>query len=103
MRNINDLLVNELKRSSTLRKEHISEAFKAMTEGDTRTGLLMLRNIVNATCGFPELAGHLEVNPKSLMRMLSASGNPNANYIFKVIGFLLNQENAAFSLKKKVA
>ncbi|MBL8639510.1 MAG: hypothetical protein JNK24_04050 [Alphaproteobacteria bacterium] len=74
-----------------------------MLEGDTRSGLLMLRNIVNAHCGFSELAAHLGVSPKSVMRMVSATGNPKASFIFKIIGFLLDKENAVFDVKRKSA
>lgn len=43
---------------------------------DAEIGREKLRTYVNATIGFERLASQLGNSPKSLMRMLSASGNP---------------------------
>jgi DNA-binding phage protein len=63
----------------------------------------MLRNVVNASCGFAHLGKSLNINSKSLMRMLSASGNPKANHLFKIIGFLLKNENVRLNITKRAA
>ncbi|MDB5490327.1 MAG: hypothetical protein JWO78_176 [Micavibrio sp.] len=92
MRNINEVLVDMLKADKELRLLHIKEAITSLMHGDTRTGLLMLRNLVNATCGFSELEKALGKNSKSLMRMLSLEGNPETDNIFKIINHLVEQE-----------
>lgn len=47
-----------------------------MLSGDLDTGKSLLRDYINATTGFEALADGIGKSPKSLMRMLSASGNP---------------------------
>lgn len=64
------------------------EALSSFLEGDLATGKAMLRDYVNATIGFQELAKLTHKTPKSLMRMLSPEGNPQANNIFAIISVL---------------
>ncbi len=64
------------------------EALSSFLEGDVATGKALLRDYVNATIGFRELAKLTHKTPKSLMRMLSPDGNPRANNIFAVISVL---------------
>lgn len=59
-----------------------------MLEGDTETGKAVLRDYINAIIGFEELAEDTGKDPKSLMRMFSAKGNPRAGNLFSVIGHL---------------
>ena len=51
----------------------------------------MLRDLVNATVGFEELAVEVEKSSKSLHRMLSARGNPTMDNLTKIIGSLRNK------------
>lgn len=66
----------------------LSEAVEAMLEGDITTGKAVLRNYINATVGFEELAQETGTPSKSLMRMLSDKGNPRADNLFAIIGKL---------------
>jgi DNA-binding phage protein len=50
-----------------------------------------LRNFINATIGFEQRAIESKMPPKSLMRMFSRAGNPNARNLFGVIGELQKQ------------
>ncbi len=59
-----------------------------MVAGDVDTGKAILRDYINATIGFEKLAEETGTPPKSLMRMFSASGNPNARNLFAVIQHL---------------
>jgi DNA-binding phage protein len=56
-----------------------------------------LRDITNCTIGFQSLARETGIMEKSLMRMLSVRGNPQANNIFHVIEVLqrLNELKSA--------
>lgn len=64
------------------------EAIELFLDGDVETGKAVLRNCINATIGFEELAEEIGTPSKSLMRMLSVKGNPRANNLFAVIGHL---------------
>ncbi|MCF6232383.1 MAG: transcriptional regulator [Rhodobacteraceae bacterium] len=72
------------------------EAIEAMLSDDFETGKVLLRDYVNATVGFETLAKDMQKDPKSLMRMLSATGNPRANNLFAMIARLRQREELSF-------
>jgi hypothetical protein len=69
-------------------KELFREAIQSLIDGDIDTGKAVLRDYINATIGFEELSHLVEKSPKSLMRMFSSSGNPQARNLFEIIRFL---------------
>lgn len=81
------------------RVELIREALSCMIEGDLDTGKGVLRDYINATVGFDVLAQHLQKQQSSVMRMLGPKGNPTAENLFGIIGFLKQQEGVTFELR----
>lgn len=75
------------------------ESIECMLAGDTVTGKMLLRDYINATIGFEELGKIAEKSPKSLMRMLSPSGNPTANNLFGIIHTLQQREGICFEVR----
>ena len=65
--------------------EVLRGAVQFLLVNDLAAGRAMLRNYVNATIGFKQLAHSIGGKEKSLMRMLSPSGNPVASNLFQVI------------------
>lgn len=66
----------------------LNEATSLFLNGEPETARLILRDLVNATVGFEELAKETDRPSKSLHRMLSARGNPtmdNLTTIFRVL------------------
>ena len=66
----------------------LDEAIYLFLNGEPETARLILRDIVNATVGFEQLAVETSKPSKSLHRMLSAKGNPtmdNLTAIFNVL------------------
>lgn len=63
----------------------LSEAVELLVTGDLSTGKSILRDYVNATIGFEGLSAETGLPAKSLMRMLSKTGNPRADNLFSVI------------------
>jgi hypothetical protein len=59
-----------------------------MASGDLDTGKIVLREYVNGTIGFLKLGAALGRSPKSLMRMLSPTGNPQARNLFEMVAYL---------------
>jgi len=73
----------------------LDEALSLFLNGEPETARLLLRDIVNATVGFEELANETMRPSKSLQRMLSAKGNPtmdNLTAIFSILRKKLNVE-----------
>jgi DNA-binding phage protein len=71
----------------------LDEAIFLFLNGEPETARLILRDIVNATVGFEQLAIETSKPSKSLHRMLSATGNPtmdNLTAIFNVLRKKLN-------------
>ncbi|MBL8549687.1 MAG: hypothetical protein JNJ73_06860 [Hyphomonadaceae bacterium] len=64
---------------------------------DLLIGKALLRDYINATMGFEALGDAVGIPAKSLMRMLSKTGNPQANNLFAVLAYL--QEADGVSLK----
>jgi len=75
----------------------LGEAVQAMVAGDLESGKSLARDYINATVGFEHLGRRLDVSPKSLMRMFSASGNPQARNLFAVLDVL--QADAGITLR----
>lgn len=65
-------------------------------EEDRAVGKSHLRNYINATIGFQELAKALDKKPQSLMRMLSDKGNPRLSNLAELVGYLFDYEGIQF-------
>ena len=70
-----------------------------MLEGDIATAKTILRDYINATVGFTKLGEATHIPPKSLMRMLGPTGNPRADNLFEVVGFLQRREGVHFNVR----
>lgn len=74
-----------------------TEAMNAYLGGDTKSGKALLRDLVNATVGFEELAAELHKSSKSLHRMLAPHGNPSSENFFDIVKAL--QKKARMKLR----
>jgi DNA-binding phage protein len=79
----------------------LEEAVEALLRGELEEGKILLRDYVNATVGFERLAETTRKSPKSLMRMLSADGNPRADNLFTLIAELQRNEGIALAVRTK--
>ena len=77
----------------------LSEAIELLLSGDVETGRALLRDYINATIGFVELAKKSRLPPKSLMRMFGPSGNPRADNLFAVIRLLQDETGVQIAVK----
>ena len=86
-------------RDPKFRKELLREGIESLLTGDMATAKTILRDYINATVGFAELAEAPRIPSKSLMRLLGPSGNPRADNLFVVVSFLQRHEGVRFRLK----
>jgi len=93
-----DTVKARAERDPEFRVGLLEEAMEAFLRGETEEGKLMLRDYVNATVGFEKLGADIEKNPKSLMRMLSHSGNPRAENLFSIVAHLQAQEGVTLGI-----
>jgi DNA-binding phage protein len=82
-------------------KNLLREGIDTMLSGDMDTGKSILRDYINATVGFEKLAAATDTPAKSLMRMFSPSGNPQARNLFGVLGYLQKQAGIQFHVELK--
>ncbi len=66
----------------------LDEAISLFLNGEPETARLILRDLVNATVGFEELAIETSKPSKSLHRMLSAKGNPTMDNLTIILNVL---------------
>ncbi len=88
-----------VKRDPAFRKELLREGIESFLAGDVETGKTVLRDYINATVGFNELAEATHRSSKSLMRMLGPSGNPQARNLFEIVQYLQRKEGVRFRLR----
>ncbi|MAG96644.1 MAG: transcriptional regulator [Alphaproteobacteria bacterium] len=86
-------------RDPAFREELLKEGIECLLSGDVDTGKAILRDYINATIGFDELAALTAKSPKSLMRMFGPSGNPQARNLFDVIRHLQKREGLHFEVR----
>lgn len=81
-----------LQHDRAFREELLKEGIQCLIAGDVDTGKAILRDYINGSLGFQELSILTRRPAKSLMRMFSPKGNPQARNLFAVIGALQEQE-----------
>jgi DNA-binding phage protein len=77
----------------------LDEAISLFLNDEPDTARLVLRDLVNATMGFEELAVEVQKPSKSLHRMLSAKGNPTMNNLTKIFIVLKRNLNVDFEIR----
>ena len=96
---LSDTIKTDLETDRDFRRALLSEALSCMVSGDVDTGKIVLREYVNGTVGFPKLGEALGRSPKSLMRMLSPAGNPQARNLFEMLAYLQKAEGAVLEIR----
>ena len=98
-RDFKETIRARVERDPKFRKELLREGIECMLGGDIATAKTILRDYINATIGFTELAEATHIPSKSLMRMLGPAGNPRADNLFEVITLLQRREGVRFHIK----
>jgi DNA-binding phage protein len=94
-RNYKETINARVRQDSAFAQALLDEAVSLFLNGDPEVARLVLRELVNATLGFEELALETARPSKSLHRRLSAKGNPTMdilNSILKVLQTKLQVE-----------
>ncbi|MBI3647029.1 MAG: transcriptional regulator [Acidobacteriales bacterium] len=97
-RSFKETIRARVRRDAAFRKELLRESVESFLLGDIETGKAVLRDYINATIGFAELGAVTHHSPKSLMRTLSPSGNPQARNLFEIVEYLQRKERVRFKV-----
>ncbi|MBT4043964.1 MAG: transcriptional regulator [Rhodospirillaceae bacterium] len=77
----------------------LTKAAECLLNDEVDVAKTLLRDYVNATLGFKALAVLTNKKPESLMRMLSATGNPSLENISKVMASLRQHEGVELHVR----
>jgi DNA-binding phage protein len=87
-RNFKASIQERVERDGAFAQALLDEAATLFLNGEPETARVILRDLVNATMGFEQLATQTAKPSKSLHRMLSPAGNPgmdNLSMIFRAL------------------
>jgi DNA-binding phage protein len=85
-RNFKQTVIERVERDPEFAKALLDEAATLFLGGEPETARLILRDLVNATLGFEQLASLTDKPSKSLHRMLSPKGNPSMDNLAAIFG-----------------
>jgi DNA-binding phage protein len=88
----NEALKDMIEDNPHMAAEMLEGALNSLLSGELDEGRLLLRQFVNATMGFQELAKRTGKIDKNLMRTLSAAGNPTASNLFEIVQACIQAE-----------
>ncbi len=94
-----ETVYHRAQHDGAFRKALLTEAVNAYLCGDEATGKAVLRDVVNATIGFEQLASDLHKPSKSLHRMLGPTGNPNTANFFAILQVLQKRVGVKLTVK----
>ncbi len=98
-RDFTQTVVERVGRDQEFAKALLDEAASLFLGGEPDAARLILRDLVNATVGFEELASLTSKPSKSLHRMLSSNGNPSMDNLAAIFGALRNTLNVSFDVR----
>lgn len=78
-------VVERVRRDPRFARALLDEAATLFLNGEADAARLVLRDLVNATFGFEQLAAEMEKPAKSLHRMLSKNGNPTMDNLAAIL------------------
>jgi hypothetical protein len=94
-RDFRETVMAAAQKDAVYRRSLLTRGFALSHSGgeeDRNVGKSLLRDYINATVGFQTLAKELGKKPESLMRMLSASGNPRLSNFAELVECLFEHE-----------
>jgi DNA-binding phage protein len=80
----------------------LQQATSLLLQGEPHTAKLLLRDLVNASIGFEQLARDMDKPSKSLHRMLSANGNPTLSHVSAMLSAIAAHLGVEIQAKVKL-
>ena len=98
-RDYKQTVIRRVVKDEVFAKSMLDEALTLFLGGEPEVARLMLRELVNATVGFEELAVLTHKPSKSLHRMLSAKGNPSMDNLSMIFGALRDRLQVSIEVR----
>lgn len=98
-RNFKQTVIARVERDPEFAKTLLDEAATLFLSGEPETARLILRDLVNATLGFEQLAAITDKPSKSLHRMLSQNGNPSMDNLAAIFNAVRSRLNVSLEVR----
>lgn len=98
-RNFKQTIVERTQRDPQFALALLDEAATLLFNGEPEMARLILRDLVNATIGFEQLASETQKPAKSLHRMLSAGGNPGMDSLSAIFSTVRQKMGAQVEVR----
>jgi DNA-binding phage protein len=98
-RDFKQTVVERVKRDPAFANALLDEAATLFLSGEPDAARLILRDLVNATVGFEQLAELTHKPSKSLHRMLSPKGNPSMDNLAAIFSAVRNWLKVTFDVR----
>jgi len=102
-RDFKHTVTERVRRDPAFAQALLDEAATLFLNGEPETARLILRDLVNATLGFEQLAILTSKPSKSLHRMLSPNGNPSMDNLAAIIDAIRIQMNVHVEVQSVAA
>jgi DNA-binding phage protein len=98
-RKFRETILSRAEHDVVFRRQMLTEAVNEMLTADLEAGKAILRDYINATITFENLAKKMKKSSKSIHRMLGPRGNPRAENILEIIKILQAYERVKLHVK----
>ena len=102
-RNFKATVTQRVQSDSSFAQALLDEAATLFLNGEPETARLILRDLVNATVGFEQLATLTSKRSKSLHRMLSPNGNPSMDNLAAIFRAVRETLQVSFQARSETA
>lgn len=101
-REFRETVQERVARDPKFRRALFVEALRCFIAGEVDLAKSVLRSYIKATGGFEKLSDEVSIPSKSLDRMFSPRGNPQAKNLFAVISHLQKEGRIPIVVKEKL-
>jgi len=98
-RDFKQTVIARVERDRDFATALLDEAASLFLDGEPDAARLILRDLVNATVGFEQLAELTSKPSKSLHRMLSSKGNPSMDNLAAIFGAIKSVLQVRFDVR----
>lgn len=91
-----------LEREPVMRQALFTQALRAFFSHDFELAHHLLRTLIHGSMGFEALSEQLNIPSKSLLRMLSARGNPTSKHLFRILGAVQRHQHMTLHIEVQI-
>lgn len=97
-----ETVVARIKKDPAFTAALYAEAISSLVEGDKATALSIFRDLVHSHISFKKLAQQMDMDEKSLHRMLGSGGNPTMENLVHLMHVVENDLNLSIQVDAKI-